>query len=369
MPRKHSYFNLKLLVIFISLCCFLSIIGCKDSSEELKQDNKQPIVKMISGMDQFNEVVNSAGNRLLMFDLYADWCAPCRILSPLLEEIATENQHIVSVYKINVDNNPEIARKFNVTGIPLVVMMKNKQIVQSLLGLKPKDMYVRAINQFAELPDEQSSDTPNGKIIEDLREIRLSTAITPVSLFVYRGETIRLIIEKVEFPYSIHIPDFDISKEAEVGKDFEVTFKADKIGIFPFFCNGKCPAGDGANYGQIIVMQYEAPAETEARFTELTAKEAKELNEKSDPLILDVRTPNEYYSGHIKNSKLIPLQQLERRISEIQNYKDKDIIVYCRIGNRSVVAAEILVDNGFTNLYNLTDGIVGWQRDGFETVE
>lgn len=369
MTRRCPLFNSKLLILFISLFYFLPITACKESSELSHQESKKPVVQYINGMDQFTQVINSAGNRLLMLDLYADWCGPCRALSPLLEEIAKENRDNVSVYKIDVNNNPEIARKFNVTSIPLVVVIKNKQVVQSLLGARPKEIYVRAINQFAETQDEQYNDTPDGKIIEDLREIRLSTALTPVSLFVYRGETIRLIVEKVEFPYSIHIPDLDISKEAEVGKDLEVTFKADKIGIFPFFCNGNCPAGDGANYGQIIVMQYEAPAETEARFKEVTAKEAKELIEKSDPLILDVRTPNEYYSGHIKNSKLIPLQQLERRISEIQNYKDKDIIVYCRIGNRSIVAAEILVDNGFTNLYNLTDGIVGWQRDGLEIVE
>jgi thioredoxin 1 len=293
MMRKYLVFSSKLLLLFISLYFLLPYISCNVSDRSSDQQKTESVVKTIDGTVEFKKVVDSAGNRLLMFDLYADWCGPCRLLSPLLEEIANENQDIVSVFKINVDNNPEIARAFNVSGIPYVVLMKNKQVVHAELGVKPKETYLRAINQFAEVTKQTPKDTPNGKIVAGVREIRLSTATGPVTLYVYQGETIKLIIEKVEFPYSIHIPDFNISKDAEVGKNLEVTFKAENAGVFPIFCNGKCPAGDGANYGQIIVMQYEAPAE--AKFIELTAKEAKELIEKSNPLILDVRTPNEFY--------------------------------------------------------------------------
>lgn len=369
MIWKYFINRSNLLIFVISLLIILPFTTCTESNEVSDDQQTKAVVKTINGVDAFKTVVESAGNRLLMFDLYADWCMPCKILSPLLEEIAKEKQDKVSIYKINIDNNPEIARAFNVSGIPLVVMMKNKEVVHSLIGVRPKEMYVRAINRYAEVKEEKPKDTPDGEIIEGVREIRLSTATSPVSLFIYRGETIKLVIEKVEFPYSIHIPDFNISKQAELGKDLEVMFDAEKIGVFPIFCNGKCPAGDGANYGQIIVMQYEAPAETEARFTELTSKAAKQLIEESAPLILDVRTPNEFYNGHIPNSKLIPLQQLEQRISEIENYKNKDILVYCRKGNRSTVAAEILIENGFNSLYNMRDGIIGWERNGYETVE
>jgi thioredoxin 1 len=84
-----------------------------------------------------------------MFDLYADWCAPCRMLSPLLEDIARENQDKVSVYKIDTDKNREIARSFNVTYIPYVVMMKNKKVVHSITGIESKEVYVQAINRYA----------------------------------------------------------------------------------------------------------------------------------------------------------------------------------------------------------------------------
>jgi thioredoxin len=302
-----------------------------------------------------------------MFDLYADWCAPCKILSPMLEEIAKENKDKVTVYKINIDKNPGIAAALNVTGIPFVILVKNKQVVNAFTGVQSKDTYVRAINIHSQKDSEKTSFTPDGKIVNGIREIRLSTTTSPDKIYVYRGETIKLIIEKVEFPYSIHIPEYKISKDGIVGKDLSVTFKAKETGVFPIFCNGKCPTGDGANYGQIVVMQYESKGD--AKFTELTVKEAEKLIKNSKPLILDVRTPNEFYGGHLPDAKLIPLQQLEQRLPEIEDYKNKDILVYCRSGNRSTVASEILISNGFKKLYNLRNGIVGWKKEGKPVVK
>lgn len=222
----------------------------------------------------------------------------------------------------------------------------------------------RAINLYSETDREEPDVTPDGEIVDGVRIIRLSTLSSPGKIYVYRGETVRLIIEKVDFPYSIHIPEFRISEEGEIGKDLEVKFKAQKTGVFPIFCNGHSPDGDGSRFGQIIVIQYEASGDAE--FTEIGVDEAVELIRKSNPLILDVRTPNEYYSGHIKNAKLIPLHQLENRLSEIDNHKDNPVLVYCRSGNRSTVASEILIRYGFKKLYNLRQGIIGWQRAGEE---
>jgi rhodanese-related sulfurtransferase len=117
-------------------------------------------------------------------------------------------------------------------------------------------------------------------------------------------------------------------------------------------------------HGKIIVMQYKA--EGEARYTELTAPEAKAFIEKKNPLILDVRTPREYYSGHLPGAVLIPLQQLVERVSEIENYKNKEILIYCRSGNRSTVAGEILIHKGFKKIYNIRDGMLGWMKNNFE---
>jgi thioredoxin 1 len=74
---------------------------------------------------------------------------PCRILAPTLEKIAQSNLSKVTFYRINIDKFPQVARDFGVSGIPLVVFMKNKKVVQQFVGVQPEDDYVRAIIQNA----------------------------------------------------------------------------------------------------------------------------------------------------------------------------------------------------------------------------
>ncbi|HKJ33809.1 MAG TPA: rhodanese-like domain-containing protein [Balneolales bacterium] len=89
----------------------------------------------------------------------------------------------------------------------------------------------------------------------------------------------------------------------------------------------------------------------------------EELNDKiqngEKPFILDVRQPNEYRVGNI-GGKLIPLNELPRRIQEIEQYKDHEIIVHCRSGARSARACQILQNHGFSNPKNLAGGILAW---------
>jgi len=85
-----------------------------------------------------------------------------------------------------------------------------------------------------------------------------------------------------------------------------------------------------------------------------------ESNMEGDYLLLDVRTQEEYDAGHIESSLLIPVSELESRLDEIEAYKDKSVLVYCRSGNRSVTASNILIDNGFTDVHNLLTGYNGW---------
>jgi thioredoxin len=356
-----------LLILFIGL--FTPVWTCSEVNAQERNviKNEVKFVKPIETPDHFKRLIESSADRLLVIDLYADWCLPCKVLSPMLEEIAQDNKDKASFYKMDIDKNTGVARALGVSGIPYVVFIKNETLVHSLMGLHPKGTYVRAINSFAQEDSRQTSDLPDGEIIEGVRIIKLSTATKPDNIYVFRGETVKLIIEKIDYPYSIHIPEYQVSKEAIPGEDLTVTFKAKTIGVFPIFCNGNCPTGDGTRYGQIVVMQYKAQGDTE--YLELNAKQAKELIEKSSPLILDVRTPNEYYRGNIEDSRLIPLQQLEMRLSEIEQYKGKEILLYCRSGNRSTVAAEILNRNGFKKLYNLKHGIIDWKKSGYKVLK
>jgi|GEM_PF-209826 len=322
-------------------------------------------VRVIGSVEGFQKIVESAPNRLMVFDLYADWCGPCKILSPMLAEIAKENKEKADFYKINVDQLPQLAGMFKVSGIPHVSFVKGKTIYLTLVGVRPRSDYVKAVNQFSARGDESQVSKPDGEVVEGVRVIRFKAGIDPHSVYVYRGDTVRLIIDKQGFPFSIHIPAYNVSQEATENEGVEVTFSAKEVGVFPIFCNGNCPAGDGAMHGKIVVMQYQAGGE--AQYTELSAAESRAYIEKNKPFILDVRTPTEYYSGYVPGAVLIPLQQLADRLVEIDDYKDKEILIYCRSGNRSTVAAEILIRNGFKKVFNMKGGIRDWIGSGFET--
>ncbi len=87
-----------------------------------------------------------------------------------------------------------------------------------------------------------------------------------------------------------------------------------------------------------------------------------ESNMKGEYLLLDVRTQGEYDEGHINDPTLIPVDELESRLAEIEEYKNLPVLVYCRSGNRSATAAKILLDNGFQEVHNLLGGIGAWNE-------
>jgi len=84
-------------------------------------------------------------------------------------------------------------------------------------------------------------------------------------------------------------------------------------------------------------------------------------------VFIDVRTPEEYAEGHIAGARLIPLQELAQRLSEVP--KDKRVYVYCHSGRRSAAAARQLAEAGFTNIENIVGGITAWLEAGYPTVK
>ena len=84
-----------------------------------------------------------------------------------------------------------------------------------------------------------------------------------------------------------------------------------------------------------------------------------------DIVILDVRNQSEYDINHLYNAVLVPLHELEARIGELEEQRNTEIIVYCRLGGRSEIASGILADNGFTKIYNMLGGITAWIEAGY----
>ncbi len=83
----------------------------------------------------FDSVKNSS--KPVLLDFYADWCGPCRMVSPLVDEIAEENPMYL-VGKINVDQEPELAQEFRVLSIPTLIAMKDGSVVNRATGARPK---------------------------------------------------------------------------------------------------------------------------------------------------------------------------------------------------------------------------------------
>lgn len=82
-----------------------------------------------------SEVVNS--EKPVLLDFWASWCGPCRMLSPVVDEIADETQS-VKVGKVNVDEEPELAQKFGVMSIPMLAVIKDGKVVSTSVGVRPK---------------------------------------------------------------------------------------------------------------------------------------------------------------------------------------------------------------------------------------
>jgi len=103
-----------------------------------------------------------------------------------------------------------------------------------------------------------------------------------------------------------------------------------------------------------------------ANFAKVDVNEAYQIlvNDASNSVFIDVRTPEEQAKdGRIDTSILIPLSSLEKKLSRLESYKDKNIYLYCRSGSRSVSAARILANHGF-KVFNINGGIKAWKAHG-----
>jgi len=173
---------------------------------------------------------------------------------------------------------------------------------------------------------------------------------------VFRGDYIKFRLPgdireaEAEFP--------SLNEKKTITQDLEMTpfFKMKKAGIYPFILDSL--------EGRIRVIEY-----AQVNYRELTAQTADNFIKTHNPLILDVRTKGEYKSGHLENAKLLPVQELQKRMGELKEYKNETLLIYCDTGNRSTVASKILIDAGFTEILNLRYGIKDWAGKKYKIVK
>src|SRR5688572_12635389 len=95
----------------------------------------------------FDETINSASEPVIV-DFWAEWCGPCKMIAPILDEIATEQAGKLTVAKLNIDDNPEAARRFDVMSIPTLIVFQDGQPKKKLIGAKGKGQLLEELSDF-----------------------------------------------------------------------------------------------------------------------------------------------------------------------------------------------------------------------------
>ncbi|MFZ0612193.1 MAG: thioredoxin family protein [Desulfobacterales bacterium] len=147
MTGRRALIAVQTGVALLGLLLLLTACGSGSEPPAAGERIRKPLRSISSGAE-FDRIVAGAGDRLLIFDFFADWCHPCKELEPILESIAAQQASVTDIYRIAFDDNQSLAELFGVRGIPFVAFVKNRTLVYSLMGLRPKETYLEAIASF-----------------------------------------------------------------------------------------------------------------------------------------------------------------------------------------------------------------------------
>ncbi|RAY14713.1 thioredoxin [Actinomadura craniellae] len=103
-------------------------------------------MKAVTDADFAAEVLKR--DKPVVVDFWAEWCAPCRMVAPVLEEIAKEHGDKIEIVKLNIDENPEIARQYDIMQIPTMNVYQGGEVVKQIMGAKPKAAMLRELADF-----------------------------------------------------------------------------------------------------------------------------------------------------------------------------------------------------------------------------
>jgi len=131
--------------------------GAKNRVDDRAASNRQPICgrcggkltvggteaandkpQIVTDTSFANDVVSASAAQTVLVDCWAAWCGPCRMVAPLLDELAAESRGRYKIAKLNVDENPQTAAQFNIRSIPTLLIFKNGKVVDQIVGVVPK---------------------------------------------------------------------------------------------------------------------------------------------------------------------------------------------------------------------------------------
>jgi thioredoxin 1 len=95
----------------------------------------------------FDETIGASAEPVVV-DFWAEWCGPCKMIAPILDEIARENAGKVTIAKLNVDENPDVARRFDVMSIPTLIVFQDGMAAKRLIGAKGKGQLLAELEEF-----------------------------------------------------------------------------------------------------------------------------------------------------------------------------------------------------------------------------
>ena len=139
--------------------CMLGLAACANGSNKENNTKKENTMKTIAltKADFLTKVANYEtnptewkylGDKPALIDFYASWCGPCRMVAPILEELAGEYEGKIVVYKVNTEKEPDLAAAFGIRSIPSILFIPMSGKPQMLQGAMPKDAFKKAIEEY-----------------------------------------------------------------------------------------------------------------------------------------------------------------------------------------------------------------------------
>ena len=130
------------LTTTILVLAFATFYSCGSGTKADNNPSTGNEIKAIETMASFNDIIN--GNTPVLVDFYADWCSPCKMMAPIMQQVSKELEGKVKVIKVNVDKNEDAARKYQIRSIPTMILFKNGKAVWQGVGVMQADQ-IKAI--------------------------------------------------------------------------------------------------------------------------------------------------------------------------------------------------------------------------------